>query len=80
MAYLIAVDCGRPSINFNVNAMYDTTSLDSRLLLTCADSLLPSGVPMAQCYSNGSWTPNPAGFTYKNISNSEQGAIIIFIF
>lgn len=73
---IIAIDCGRPSINFNVNAIYDTTLLDSRMLLTCADGLLPSGIPIAQCYSNGSWIPNPANFTCKSISNPEQGAKI----
>ena len=50
----------------NVNATYNSTLFDAKVQLTCTDGLLPSGVPTAQCYSNGSWTPNPAGFTCES--------------
>ena len=69
----IAIDCGRPLINVNVNATYNSTLFNARLALTCGDSLLPSGVPTAQCYSNGNWTPNPADFTCKSVSEPESG-------
>ena len=70
----IAIDCGRPPVNMNINATYNSTSFNARLTLTCTEGLLPSGVPSAQCLSNGSWTPNPADFTCKTISDPEHGA------
>ena len=74
MHVIIAIDCGRPSVNMNVNAMYNSTSFNARLILTCAEGLLPFGVPLAQCLSNGSWSPDPTEFTCKNTSEPQQGA------
>lgn len=64
----LAIDCGRPSLNMNVSTTYNSTLLDSRLTLTCAEGLIPSGEQTAQCLSNGRWTPNPADFTCKSAS------------
>ena len=75
----IAIDCGRPSVNMNVKVTYNSTSFNARLTLTCAEGLLPSGVPSAQCLSNGSWAPDPTEFTCKNISEPQQGAASIDI-
>ena len=72
----IATECGRPSVNTNVNTMYNSTSFNARLSLTCAEGLLPSGVPSAQCLSNGSWAPDPTEFTCKNTSEPQQGTSI----
>ena len=63
---LLAIDCGRPSVNMNVNATYNSSLFNARLTLSCADGFLPSGVPAAQCHSNGSWTPDPTDFTCNN--------------
>ena len=76
MYYLSAIDCERPPINMNVNATYNSTLFNARLTLTCAEGLLPSGVPSAQCFSNGSWSPDPTEFTCKNTSETQQGAFI----
>ena len=64
----IAIDCGRPSVSMNVNVTYDSTSFNARLTLTCAEGLLPFGVSSAQCFSNGSWAPDPTEFTCKSMS------------
>ena len=62
----------------NVKATYSSTSFNARLTLTCAEGLLPSGVPSAQCLSNGSWAPDPTEFTCKSMTLSEpqQGASV----
>jgi hypothetical protein len=76
MCYFIAIDCGRPSVKMDVNATYNSTSFNARLTLTCTEGLLPSGVPSAQCLSNGNWAPDPTEFTCKSTCTSEpqQGA------
>ena len=71
--FTIAIDCGKPLTNMNVSAMYNSTLFNARLTLSCLDGLLPSGIPTAQCYSNGNWTPNPADFTCKSASEPESG-------
>ena len=74
---VIATECGRPSvINMYVNVTYNSTSFNARLTLTCAEGLLPSGVPSAQCLSNGSWAPDPTEFTCKSTSGPQQGISI----
>ena len=70
--YIIAIDCGRPSVNKNVNATYNSTLFNAKLMLSCADNLLSSGIPTAQCYLNGSWTPNPTDYVCNN--NMSEGA------
>ena len=64
----LAIDCGRPSVNMSVSITYNSTLLDSRLILTCAEGLVPSGEQRAKCLSNGRWTPNPANFICKSPS------------
>ena len=71
----VVVDCGRPLVNVNVNAEYNSTSFNERLTLTCREGLLPSGEPIAQCLSNGKWSPDPIDFTCKNTPGQEQGIV-----
>lgn len=79
MILKIAIDCGSPSVNVDVNATYNSTLFNARLTLTCADGFLPSEVPTAQCHSSGSWIPDPADFTCNNAMSSdhepEQGEV-----
>ena len=73
---IIAVDCGRPSVNMNVNSTCNSTSFNSRLILTCPEGLLPSGDPIAQCYSDGSWAPDPSEFTCKSTASLNQSKVV----
>ena len=61
--YIVVVDCGRPTVSVNVSVTYTFTLFNARLTLMCGDGLVPAGVSIAQCVSNGSWIPDPADFT-----------------
>ena len=75
MLLLIVIDCGRPSVNMNVDTTYNSTSLGALLALTCIGDLLPSGTSLAQCSINESWIPNPIDFTCRSTSDQESGTI-----
>ena len=64
-----AADCGVPVSNAKLN--YSSTLEGSVLTLTCDTSESTDEQSLSvTCRSNGSWIPDPAGFTCSSFNNT----------
>ena len=75
-----AADCGVPLSNAKLN--YSSTLESSLLTLTCgSDTSTHEQILSVTCHSNGSWIPDPAGFTCSSHESTTvpSGRLIIII-